>query len=58
MEIKTTKTTEKPDINPHLPIQDRRRVFQKLKKVLQKDLVSLAIKRVQVKEVDSLEVDA
>ena len=60
MEIRITRITVKPDTNHLLLIQDQKRVFQKLKqaKVPVNVPVSLAIKRVQGKEADSLEVDA
>ena len=60
MEIRITRITVKPDTNHLLLIQDQKRVFQKLKqaKVAVNVPVSLVIKRVQEKEVDSLEVDA
>jgi len=60
LEIKITRITVKQDINHLLLIQDQKRVFQKLKqaKVAVNVPVSLVIKRVQEKEVDSLEVDA
>ena len=60
MEIRITRITVKQDTSLPLPIQDLKRVFQNPKqaKVAVNVPVSLAIKRVQEKEADSLEVDA